>query len=219
MPRPAASPPRLLTLLCCTGLATAAGAAVQPGLTSLRPEHPRLLLTVEREHALRRQIASDPRCAELLVVLREAAEAARREPVVEYRLVGPRLLGESRACLAKVATLALAHRLTGDERYAERAWRELVAAAAFPDWNPAHFLDTAELCAAFALGYDWLHDWLGPERRAFLRHAIVTKGLEPGGTPAAQRAAAKQNNWNPVCNGGLLLAALAIAEVEPSWGQ
>jgi hypothetical protein len=219
MTRPAVAPPRLLALLCCTGLATVAGAAERPSLAGLRPEHPRLLLTVEREHELRRLLASDPRCAELLAVLRAGADEALREPVVSHRLVGPRLLGESRACLAKVATLALAHRLTGEERYAERAWRELAAAAAFPDWNPAHFLDTAELCAAFGLGYDWLHDWLGPQRREILRRAIVTKGLEPGRTPAALAAAAKQNNWNPVCHGGLLLAALAIAEVEPNWAE
>lgn len=88
------------------------------------------------------------------------------------------------------------------------------AAAAFPDRNPIHFLDTAELCAAFAIGYDWLHDWLAPDDRAFLRRVILEKGFAPG-RAEHERQAAKVNNWNPVCTGGLVFAALAIAEDEP----
>ena len=47
--------------------------------------------------------------------------------------------------------------------------KELRAAAAFPDWNPSHFLDTAEMTHAFAIGYDWLYEGLGPEARGVQR--------------------------------------------------
>jgi hypothetical protein len=34
----------------------------------------------------------------------------------------------------------------------------MLAAAAFSDWNPSHFLDVAEMTAALAIGYDWLYE-------------------------------------------------------------
>lgn len=207
--------PRLLVLSALLfALATCGASAAPLAIETLRAGHPRLLLTAEREAALREQAREDPFLQTMLAYLRAGADWALDEPTVGYKKVGPRLLAQSRACLGKVATLSLAYRWFGDERYARRALDEMRAAAAFPDWNPGHFLDTAELCAAFAIGYDWLHDWLAPEDRALLRRAIVEKGFAPGRVHHA-RQAARVNNWNPVCNGGLVLAALAIAEDEP----
>lgn len=184
-------------------------------IASLRTDHPRLLLTTEREAELRALAARDPFLARLLEELRLAADRMLEEPVESYRLVGPRLLTQSRACLAKVSVLSLAARWYDDERYVGRAWRELAAAAAFPDWNPSHFLDTAEMSAAFAIGYDWLHHRWTPEQRALLREAMIEKGLKPGLTEPGERASARENNWNPVTNGGLALAALAVADHAP----
>ncbi len=184
-------------------------------IDTLRAAHPRLMLTSGREAALRERAKDDPFLKTMIAHLRLGADWALAEPPVSYQKVGPRLLAQSRACLGKVATLSFAYRWFGDERYARRALTEMRAAAAFPDWNPSHFLDTAELCAAFAIGYDWLHDWLAPEERAFLRRVMIEKGLQPG-RAAHARQAAKVNNWNPVCNGGMVLAALAIAEDEPA---
>ena len=45
----------------------------------------------------------------------------------------------------------------GEERFKERAIRELDAACAMKDWNPSHFLDVAEMATAVAVGYDWLY--------------------------------------------------------------
>ena len=156
--------------------------------------------------------------AMIYVEVKQSAKTILTEPVSKYEKPdGRRLLSVSRRVLDRVRTLALVSRLEGDPRYAERAWSELEAAAQFPDWNPAHFLDTAEITHAFALGYDWLYDqWTEPQRRV-LREAIATKGLREGlkvydskkGWPR------NENNWNQVCNGGLISGALAIADVEP----
>ncbi len=219
-PRPRLPPPRAIALFlfAASGVFSAAApsGSAPPGLDTLRPAHPRLLLTPAREAALRETARADPFLQTLLAHLRATADQALSEPVVEHRLVGPRLLAQSRACIAKVWTLSLAFRWFGDERHAARALRELRAAAAFPDWNPSHLLDTAELCAAFAIGYDWLHDYLPPGDRAFLRLALIEKGLLPGRAAYEKQVAARENNWNPVCNAGFLLAALAIAGDEPA---
>jgi hypothetical protein len=93
----------------------------------------------------------------------------------------------------------------------------MLAAASLPDWNPPHFLDTAEMTNASGIGYDWLFDYLSPEDRATIRKAIVEKGLKPGLKDYAQatRWTVRENNWNQVCNGGLTVGALAVADEEP----
>ena len=117
----------------------------------------------------------------------------------------------------RIYTLALLYRLDGDPRYAERAWQELAAAASFKDWNPRHFLDTAEMTHAFAIGYDWLYDVWTPEQRATLQQAMVAKGLKPALELYRARKwwTVAHHNWNQVCNGGIGMGALALAEVEP----
>jgi hypothetical protein len=91
--------------------------------------------------------------------------------------------------------------------------------AEFQDWNPDHFLDTAEMTAGMALGYDWLYDRLSPETREKIRGAILDKGLQALLSPAKPgqiRWEMNTNNWNAVCYGGLTLGALAIGDEVPA---
>jgi hypothetical protein len=93
----------------------------------------------------------------------------------------------------------------------------MLTAANFSDWHPEHFLDTAEMTSALAIGYDWLFDYLSPEDRSIIRRAIVEKGLTQGKQAYLSRAkwTKASNNWNQVCNGGMTLGALALADDEP----
>ncbi len=192
-------------------------AAPEVNLDSLRAAHPRLIaLDADIERA-RKSIESDPRARAAYDLLRAEASRILVEPPVEYRLIGPRLLDKSRRALARIYTLSLLYRLDKDAAYLRRALAELRAAADFKDWNPSHFLDTAEMTHAFAIGYDWLYPALPEEERAWIRKAIVEKGLDQA-TPIyeAQRWWVRAtHNWNQVCNGGIGLGALAIAESEP----
>jgi hypothetical protein len=94
---------------------------------------------------------------------------------------------------------------------------ELLNAAAFPDWNPASFLSTAEMSLAFAIGYDWLHDSLSPAERETIRTAIIEKGLKPGLDIYKGKRSWPyvSHNWNSVCNNGLMAGALAVADTDP----
>lgn len=194
-------------------------AARPPVLASLRPAHPRLLVLDDDLTRVRAQLAADPRLRLWRTALQRRAAAMAGEPPVTRVLVGPRLLAQSRAALARVATLAGLYRLDGDPRTLARAKAELLAAAAFADWNPSHFLDTAEMTAALAIGYDWLHADLTGDERAAVRAAIVQKGLVPGLSAIDARAwwaVDGRNNWTQVCLGGLALGALAVADEEPA---
>jgi hypothetical protein len=190
-------------------------------LATLRPGHPRLCLTPESLATLRQDVFTVPVLRPPFEAMRDAADAAIGQAPVEFKVVGPRLLEQSQLCRRRVPTLALAYLLTGHEPYAERAIREMLSAAAFPHWNPAHFLDTAELTAALGLGYDWLFDFMSEDQRVAISAAIREKGLIPG--LACYRGAEgygwwtkSKGNWNIVCTGGLAVGALAVADEDPA---
>ncbi len=226
----------LLTLLLLTaplGLAASAApktAAASPAdtagdpLATLRPGHPRLLLTAPALTAAVAAARSDPLRAALHARILALAEAELATRPVERVLIGPRLLDKSRTALGRILVCSLAYRLSGDTRFAARATREMLAVAAFPDWNPSHFLDVAEMSLALAVGYDWLHAALAPADRAAIKSALLRHAL--GFAPAAYAAGGptdkrlrfvvQHHNWNQVCNAGLLAAALALADEEPA---
>ncbi len=216
-------PHRVAALLVALGLLAAR--AADP-LATLQPGHPRLLLTDAAVAAARAAASADPLRAELHAYLVRVAEGHLAEPPLSYTVVGGRLLDESRRAIAHVVTGAIVHRLTGEERFARSAIDTMLQAAALPDWNPAHFLDVAEMATALALGYDWLHDRLTTDERATIRRALLEKALVHA-RPAYARTEPQRrsypfvrgnlhNNWNQVCNGGFVLAALAVAEHEPA---
>jgi len=186
-------------------------------LRTLRPEHPRLVALPAAEQRVKRLIKEDPAAARIFEEIKRRAERELPAAPVEHKLIGPRLLSQSRRCLYRVYAWATVYRLTGDERFARRAVREMEVAAAFPDWNPSHFLDTAEMTHALAIGYDWLYDYLSPAERETIRRAIVEKGLRPAQSVYERGGwwARSRYNWNQVCNGGIALGALAVAEDEP----
>ena len=212
----------LVPTLASLGIAAASDSYEPPSagaiLKTLGKEHPRLLLTPQAVRDIKSLIEREAIAARIFDDIRKSADEVLNEPPSRYELPdGRRLLSISRRVLTRVQELALVYHLTGRRQYVERAWVELEAASKFQDWNPAHFLDTAEMTNAFATGYDWLwHEW-SPEQRALLRAAIIEKGLNPALAAIARKAwwNRSTNNWNQVCNGGIGMGALAIAGEEP----
>ena len=181
------------------------------------PQHPRLLADAAKFADLRTQVKTDPVSARFFADLRQRADALLAQPPVTYQKEGRRLLGVSREALARIGILAMVNRLTDDPRYLDRAVVELRAVTVFKDWNPSHYLDTAEMTLAVAVGYDWLYDRLTPEDRAAFSRAILELGLrqsEEG--PASQHWwITGTNNWNQVCHAGMVAGAIALADEQP----
>jgi hypothetical protein len=184
---------------------------------SVVPDHPRLFWTRQDEAGVRAKITSDAQLKAVWEGVRITADHMLQEPVVVYRKDGRRLLGRSREALSRMMHLGFAFRMTNEKRYAERAMAEMKAMAEMQDWNPSHFLDTAEMTMAIAVGYDWLFDQLPTELRKASREAIETKGLgpylKPGSRPGWERGG---NNWNQVCHAGMVAGALTLAEDDRS---
>ena len=186
-------------------------------LTTLRRDHPRLIANEDDFKRLRELVLSDSFAGKLYSNLKQQADRMLDQPVVEHKLIGPRMLDQSRRCLDRVYTLALVYRISGDPKYLDRVVAELRTAANFPDWNPSHFLDVAEMTHAFAIGYDWLFQKLTTEDRSTFRKAIQEKGLDEAIKVYEKHTwwTIAVHNWNQVCNGGITLGALAIADEDP----
>lgn len=150
---------------------------VRARLAEMPPTHPRLFVRrADAFEKVRAVIDQKPEWKMLRDwIIRDADAVLKQEPVKRVQ-EGMRMKGQH-AVEARVAALAAAYRLTGKPEYAERAKRELLAAAAFENWNPSHFLDTAEMTLGVSLGYDWLYDTLDAGTRKTLCEAIREKGL------------------------------------------
>lgn len=188
---------------------------IVPILSRPLPPHPRLLASVQDWERLKKQIGSDSVSARIFVSLQKKALRTLAAPTCERVVTGRRMLYVSREVLERVGALAVAFKITGDPRFSWRAIEELKSACRFSDWNPAHFLDVAEMALAVAIGYDWLHDELDGETKNLVSSALLEKGLRPSMQEPLPFFITCQNNWNQVCHAGMAGAAIAIADREP----
>ena len=206
---------KILTLIA-TLLAVSAMAQSSLDYSKLS-QHPRLILKKGDIEAVKQKIETDePLRIIHNIIERRANEFIPAEPT-RYRMVGKRLLGRCRAVLERVCYCSYMYLVSGDELYARRAEKEMLAAANFVSWNPSHFLDVGEMTTALAIGYDWLYDWLSPESKKIIEDAIIEKGLRASDNK--RWWSRSHNNWNQVCNGGLVMGALAVYERVPEEAQ
>jgi hypothetical protein len=179
------------------------------------PGHPRILMLRGEEAAIEQNIASDKTWSKLhLAIIKECENLLPTEPIKRIR-IGRRLLDKSREALRRLFMLSYAYRMTREEKYLARAEKEMLAIAAFSDWNPSHFLDVAEMTMAVSIGYDWLFDGLSSNAKSIIKEAILKKGIEPSLDSKYNSWLKAGHNWNQVCNAGITYGAMAIYEDQP----
>ena len=84
----------------------------KPLLSTLRKEHPRLLVSASDFDRIKKLIKDDPLAGQWYAALKTGAETILREPLPEYVLPdGKRLLATSREVLERVETLAMIYRI------------------------------------------------------------------------------------------------------------
>ena len=175
--------------------------------------HPRLFFLSEDVPVLQGKLNGTPELNQLHNLVVAECDKMLSLPVQQRILTGVRLLSVSREAIRRVAYLSYAFRMTGDTRYAARAETEMLAMAAFSDWNPSHFLDVGEMTLALAIGYDWLYSYLSPQSRSTIATAIKAKGIEQTtGAKSSQWWMTSDNNWNQVCNAGISAGVAAVYE-------
>lgn len=179
------------------------------------PAHPRILLFKNEEEGIRKNIAADPTWAKMHQAILDESDRMIGLPPLERIQIGRRLLDKSREAIRRLFFLSYAYRLKQQEKYLQRAEKEMLTIAAFSDWNPTHFLDVAEMTLAMAIGYDWLFDKLSDASKASIKEAIQKKGIEPSLDNRYNSWLRAEHNWNQVCNAGMSYGAMAIWEDQP----
>ncbi len=202
-------------------LALVAAAAPAGAYELVNKAHPRLIMDDEAFAGLRVEIEKGENKA--LVMMHESClSLADQYGLDTLQLCNTkdasnmRILHWSRKALMRIFTAAYAYRYTGEERYLMHAEADIVRVCSFPDWNPSHFLDVGEMAAAVALGYDWLYNDLKPETRSLVVESLRSKAFAPAADSRQAWFYRKGTNWNQVCNGGLVCAALATFESNES---
>lgn len=183
-------------------------------------DHPRLLFTKAETSAVKKLVKNNPQAHELAEFLRAKADSLLTLPQIEYELNRyGNILYTSRAYVERMGTLALAYRIYGEQKYLDAVDKALLWVCAFPDWDPKHYLDTAEMATAVAIAYDWLYDALSQTTKDIVKRclyknaiALVLNEYENGKNGSWAK---RETNWNVVCNTGMTMAVLAVAEDYP----
>lgn len=198
-----------------------------PSVLSVRTDRPRLIAPAYKWAALPQFIQSDPYLKGWNDTIVSNATQYLGLPPVVYFMDGPSgILDNAREIKMRLKAFGYMYRTTKDTKWVDRAWEELQNAAgngttpfgpAVDKWNSAHFLDTAELTAAFGIAYDWMYDMWTDDQKSQIRFTMIEYGLSFGqiayGADPNATGWWKTNttgNWNCVCNGGLTLGSLAI---------
>lgn len=188
--------------------------------TNILTHHPRLLFTKTEEPEVKRLLQTDPLAGDLASFLKVKADSLSKVPQIPYQMDKyGNMLWTSRAYVQRLGTLALAYRIYGEQKYLDAANKALLWVCAYPDWDPKHYLDTAEMSTAVAIAYDWLYDVLPQSTKDIAKQCLyeraVTRVLHEYEKDGPGSWAKRETNWNVVCNAGMTLAALAIAEDYP----
>jgi hypothetical protein len=184
---------------------------------NLLKNQPRLVLNAGLEKIVRVKLSTDPVIQNMYRAVKANAVLVQKKPFLERKLEGRRLLGVSREMLYRINMLGMVYRMEKDPGILKRINDEVVAVCNFTDWNPSHYLDVAEMSMAVSLALDWTAGKLPKTTIDLAKKALIEKGIKPSWPENGKNPswAYGHNNWNQVCNGGMIAASIAIAEVDP----
>lgn len=189
---------------------------------NLSKQLPRLVLNYEIEKNLKEKLKTDPVIQNVYKAIKLNAESVLEKSIInldvplEQRSQNNQL-DISRDLLHRINMLAMVYRVEKDPRMLKRINEEVIAACNFPTWNPKHFLDVGEMSLAIALAIDWTAGKLPKSTIDLAKESLIEKGIKPSWPEDGKSPgwAYGSNNWNQVCNGGLVAASIAIAELAP----
>ena len=183
---------------------------------NLRKSQPRLVFNSSIEKNLKKKLNTDPVIQNMYKAIKLNADEIYKKPLLQRKLQGRRLLGVSREMLWRINMLGFVYRMEKDPKVLKRINDEVVAVCNFENWNPSHFLDVAEMSMAVAFALDWTAGKLPKSTIKLAQTALIEKGIKPSWPESGKNPswAYGTNNWNQVCNGGMIAASIAIAEVD-----
>ncbi len=192
--------------------------------------HPRLLVSAEDFAYLKQKAESDSTYRSFYNNIITKAQGYLAGGTVKYEFDDAmRAMNSANTMLTRFMHWGYAYNMTGEQKYVDRAFKEIQAAATFPDYNTSHIIDTGTYVMALAIAYDWFYNGFTAEQREFAArvcHEQALKVLASGmyGRLTSTSAGANmwgafrwRSNYNSIIVGGVINAALATAEVDPDY--
>lgn len=183
---------------------------------------PRLVLNKKLGKNLKKKLKSDPFIKDIYESIKFNAEMVLEKDIISVNIPdNPRSqknqLGISRDFLHRMNMLSMVYYLEKDAAILNRINDEIIAACNFPTWNPKHYLDVGEMSLAIALAIDWTAGSLPESTIKLAKTSLIEKGIKPSWPEDGDtlRWVYGTNNWNQVCNAGMIAASLTIAELDP----
>jgi hypothetical protein len=201
-----------IVLLLLNGISYAADSFNYSKIAS----HPRLLMSKKDEAKVRKVIKSNEELEKIHNLIISKSNEMLSMPTLTYKKTGKRLLAVSREALQRSFYLSYSYRMTKNKKYLKRAELELNAVSKFDNWNPTHYLDVGEMTMAVAIGYDWLYAALQDSTKKNIENAILKNAFASSKVEEYNKYKRVSNNWNQVCNAGLVYGALATFESNPN---
>ena len=183
--------------------------------TKLQKTTPRIILNPEIERNLKARLKTDPVVKNYYSAMKLNAKNIMGSPILTRNVIGRRLLGTSRSMLQRMTILSMVYRIDKEPAVLKKINDELIAVCNFSDWNPPHFLDVAEMSLAVAIAVDWIGSWLPKATTELAKKSLIEKGINPSFEKGNFGWVNGTNNWNQVCNCGMIAAAIAVSEKDP----
>lgn len=145
---------------------------------------PEVLLTQEVVQRLKAQRHTDAKFDLKYKELIIKANAHLRSPTIvdilkkEQGEIHQAFAGFGERPVERLTTLAMAWRLTGDKRYAERTRMELLQLSNLDTWHPENFLGLSRVALAVSIAYSWINESLSPQDRQAIEMALIEKALK-----------------------------------------
>jgi len=247
----------VLVLACLSlSLATSQGAiqdyeAICKAVTAVPKKHPYLLFDEAEKASIKSRLVTDQTSQEIWEKIR--LEGLRHlnatfEPSAPLRDPHPRFIGQDDYLNymtehSKVALeLAFIYQMTGDERFAKKAYDYADRLCALDSWvQSAHRYEviatrvwpygakddqvvftyditTAGISRDLSLVYDWTYSALTKDERNRIRSGLLEKSITRvrGSYEYFWWNTASRCNWSGICHSGLGLAALALLDEDPN---
>lgn len=192
--------------------------------------HPRIMATREDFERIKAESETDETFKQMKENFIAEADSVLPDSVavIDYQFEDAyRTWSYARKFLTRMQILGFAYQMTGDNKYPERAWKEMQSIDTFPDFNTSHIIDECPWSMGVAVAYDWMYDAFTEEQKKVMEEIMYRNALEPMLNAYYGRFNSESDscrgwntlkvvsNYNTLINSGNIVAALSMAEVYP----
>ena len=186
-------------------------------------QHPRLFVKKDEVLQLRRRIEHDKNLKKILNQVITECDGYFTKPLVKGEITdGLRMFSDCEEVKKMLFNLCTVYLITGDEKYAERAWEELENACLWDNWNVTkHFLDSGEIGPGVAFAYDVLYDYLTDDQKEFVRRSVEKHYFNycvdmytGANNEDPLRPKYSNSNWAAVCGTSMFMLAVTFMDEE-----